>query len=246
MGLTYNSFFNSLFNTVAAASTGLGSSATDPIWSNEVPNVIDYGEQRMYRDLDLLVERVTDTSAVATAFNRLFDLPTSIGTFVVLEYLSVITPSTAAIATGARTPLIPVSRAYLDFAFPANSSYSGTPQVYAMRDNASVLLGPSPNLSFPMECIGTQRPAPLSASNQTTFLSTQLPDVFFACCMIKASAFMRDFGQESDAPAMSTSWEAQYQLLLKSADMEEARKMYRSAGWTAQQQRAASAPPRTQ
>lgn len=246
MSLNYTTWFNSIFNTVAAFSTGNGSSATDPIWAQEIPNLIDYAEQRIFRDLDLLATRVTDQSAVLTPNGRVFTLPTTIGTFIVPEYFNVILPASANFVTGVRVPLVPVSRAYMDFAWPSASSGTGPPQVYAPRDNASIFLGPTPDQAYPIEVTGTQRPIPLSASNSSTFLTTQLPDLWFCATMVKASAFMRDFGQQADNPAMSVSWEGQYQGLLKSADTEEAKKFLRSAGWTAQGVRAVSAPQRVQ
>ena len=63
MSLTYNSWFASFFNRIAAISTatpltpaGVVSSYTDPFWNNELPNIIDYAEQRIYREADLLNE----------------------------------------------------------------------------------------------------------------------------------------------------------------------------------------------
>ena len=54
--LTYNTWFQAVFNTIAAASTatfnqatGMVFTYTDPTWNAELPNMIDYGEQRLYR-----------------------------------------------------------------------------------------------------------------------------------------------------------------------------------------------------
>lgn len=252
MALTYNTWFQTVFNTVAAVSTatpinplGVTSSYTDPFWQQELQNMIDYGEQRCFRDLDLLAWRVTDTSGLLTATQRTFALPTSIGVFRKLELISVITNSTDPIPSPLRNTLLPQSRAYMAMAWPSNSTYNGLPMDFAMQDNATVIVGPTPDQSYPVECVGTQTPTPLSFSNQSTFLSTMLPDLFFSATMIKASAYMRDFSQMSENPAMSVSWEAQYEALLKSADVEEAGRWYRSAGWTSQNPKAVTTPPRS-
>lgn len=236
--LTFQTWFNAFFNEVAAASTSNGSSSTDPIWLAASQPCIDYSEQRLYRELDLLATRVTDASGTLTAMNRLFPLPTAIGTFLKVEGINVITPAGAFAATGARNPLVPNSRAYLDAVWPANSTANALPQVYAMYDNANVVLGPAPDQAYTVEIFGTQRPTPLSSANQMTFLGTVLPDLFFAGTMIKAALFMRD-------DALQKMWEAEYMMLFKSADIEESGKMYRSQGWTAQQPRAVTTPPRT-
>lgn len=237
MSLTYQTWFNAFFNEVAAASTSLGSSTTDPIWLAATQPCIDYSEQRLYRELDLLATRVTDQSGTVTVSQRLFQLPTGIGTFLKIEGVNVVTPSGALPTTGTRSPLVPYSRAYLDATWPADSSANGLPQVYAMYDNANLLLGPAPDQPYAIEIFGTQRPLALSSANQVTFLCTVLPDLFFAGTMVKASLFMRD-------DALMKLWEAEYMTLFKSADTEEAGKMYRSQGWTAEQPRAVTMPPR--
>ena len=251
MSLSYNTWFISFFNNVAALSTatpigptGVVSSYTDPFWSLELPNIIDNAEQRMFRDLDLLNWRITDGSGSLVANQRTFSLPTSIGTFRRLEHINIITTSSDPSPALVRNPLVATSRAMLDYSWPSNSTNTGVPQVFAMRDDQTVLLGPTPNSSYPVECIGPQTPLPLSITNQTTFLSLMMPDVFFAATMVRAAAYMRDFGSMSENPQMSVNWEGQYQMLLKAADIEEASRWYRSAGWTAQEPKMASTPPR--
>ena len=39
-------------------------------------------------------------------------------------------------------------------------------------------------------------------------------------------------GSQSDNPQQAQSWEAQYQGLIKSAEMEEVRKKFAGPGWT--------------
>lgn len=60
----------------------------------------------------------------------------------------------------------------------------------------------------------------------TTQLTTYFPDLFIAASMIFASGYQRDFGAQADNPSQAQSWETQYQLLIKSALTEEARKKF--------------------
>jgi hypothetical protein len=238
MSYTYNSWVTQLLNTVAAVSS-------DPNWQTEIPGIIDYAEQRIYRELDLLVTRVTDQTATLTGNQRTFVLPTGIGTFIVVEEVNVISPSSADFNTGTRTPLVPVSKQFIDWAWPAAiSGANAVPEWYAMLDGVNVLVGPPPDANYPIEIVGTQRPIPLSSANQTTFLTTIYPDLWFACSMVKASGFMRNFGSQADNPAMAVSWEAQYKTLFQSADAEEARRTFRSMAWTSEQQKPVTIPPR--
>jgi len=256
--LTFDTWKNALFNALQVASTGVpaspsaNSSATDPQWLLEIPIIVDYGEQRIYRDLDLLATRVTDMTGVVSSGVRAFSLPTSVGTYVTLEYLSVVTPASATANTGNINQLVPLSRPFLEASWPSQSTTfassigtaMGVPQNYTMQDNTTVLLGPVPDQAYPVICIGTQRPLSLSSANQSTFLTTMLPDLWMAATMVKASLFMRDWAAGADDPQAGMTWEQEYLKLLKSADREEATKMYRSAGWTAQVERAATKPPR--
>lgn len=252
MALTYNTWFVSFFNNIAAVSTatpigptGVVSSYTDPFWNLELPNIIDAAEQRLFRDLDLLNWRITDTSGALTAQQRTFTLPSPGGIpFRRLEYLNVIVSSTDPSPANVRSPVMPYSRAMLDYSWPSNSTNNGVPQVYAMQNDQTVILGPTPDQNYPVEVIGPQTPTPLSITNQVTFLSTVLPDLFFTATMVRAAAYMRDFGSMAESPQQSVSWEGQYQSLLKTADIEEASRWYRSAGWTGQEPKAVTSPPR--
>jgi hypothetical protein len=254
---TWNTWTNALFNYMAVNSTGVPnsptgvSSFTDPIWAAAVPSIIDYGEQRAYRELDLLATRV-DQLGILSSGQRNFNLPTTAGSFMALEGLTVVTPSSAVAATGNKNPLVAVSRAELDFSWPAQSTAFtssigtpfGVPQYYAMVDYGVVALGPLPDQSYPVICNGTIRPAPLSSANQTTYLTTVLPDLWMAVTMVGAELFARDWGGTADDPQAGQNWEAQYQKALKSAGSEEARMQFRSAGWTAQMARPETTPPR--
>jgi hypothetical protein len=241
--LNFTTYTTQLFNLVAAVSS-------DPNWNTDLPGIIDYAEQRIYRDLDLLATRVTDETAQASSGIRVMTLPTDIGTFLGIEGINVITPAGSLSSAGTRNQVTPVSRPALDAFWPSASSGStasgilGVPEFFAWQDNANILFGPTPDQTYTVEVIGWQRPTVLSSNNSSTILTQMLPDLFMAASMVRASGFMRDFGSQADNPQMSQSWENQYQLLLKSADTEEARKYFRAQGWTSAQPRLVTTPPR--
>jgi hypothetical protein len=94
------------------------------------------------------------------------------------------------------------------------------------------------------------RPSPLSFTNQTTFLSTYMPDLFLAASMVWGFGYQRDFGGQADDPATAQSWEHQYESLRIGIDVEEMRKKSASVSWSSyhptptantQRERAASA-----
>ena len=78
----------------------------------------------------------------------------------------------------------------------------------------------------------------------TTFISLYLPDVFIMASMIYVSAYQRNFGRANDDPQMAVSYESQYQALLKSAIVEEARKQFQSSGWASESPATVATPSR--
>lgn len=195
-----------------------------------LPSIIDYAEQRIYRELDLLSTVVRQTGAI-TAGDRSFTLPTEEGRFVVTNGINVITPAGQTDPdAGTRRQLLPVSRDYLDAVWSSTTG-AGVPVCYAMVTDQTIDVGPFPDMNYTMEVIGTIRPAPLSASNTTTFLTSYLPDLFMAASMVFGAAWQKNFGAQADDPKASVSWESQYQTLKASADVEEQRKKYQSGAW---------------
>jgi hypothetical protein len=229
MSLNYTTYVSQIANIMAIGST-------DANFTTMLPEMIDYAEQRIYRDIDLLYTQTTDATKQVSSGVQEFTLSTAVGTFITVDQLNIITPAATLSSVGSRVTLTPVSPEFMNAAFPtANSSLTGTPEYYAMRSNTVVLLGPVPDGAYYAETIGIQRPASLSSANSSTILTQYIPDVFVAASMVFAAGFMRDFGAQADNPQMGASWESQYKLLLQSASVEQFRAKHESQGWSSQQ-----------
>ena len=135
--------------------------STDPNFVAIEPSIIDYAEQRIYRELDLLGTNITDSTATLTADTRNFTLPSGQGTFIVVDYINVLTPVGSTAADGTRTPLIPMSRDTIDVIYPSGQTATGVPQYFGMINPGTVMLAPSPDATYATEVIGTIRPTPL-------------------------------------------------------------------------------------
>jgi hypothetical protein len=214
----------------SALQTLVVSQDPDPDFDAILPSAIDYAEMRIYRELDLISTVVVDESSLLTNGTRVATINNA---FVTVDNINVLTPAGSTGATGERQTLIPVSRALLDSLWPGNS-VTGLPVMFSMVDQWTMILGPCPDAGYFLEVVGTQRPTPLSASNTSTFLTARLPDLFMAASMIFMSGYMRNFGAQQNDPAMSSSWEAQYQNLKASADAEELRKHFWASSWSSQ------------
>lgn len=239
MSLTYTTFVNSLVNLMPVASAG------DPGFSTDLSNIIDDAELRIYRDLDLLNTITGDSSAAVSTGTRSFNLPSTNGTFVVVESINIITPSgTVDPNAGTRNPCTPVSIDYLNFTW-GSSNGSTVPQYFAMFSQSTVVFGPWPDQAYQAEVRGTIRPAPLSVSNATTLLSVYFPDLLLAAAMVRAAAYQKNFGAVVDDPKLAITWEGHYSSLLVDAKTEEKRKRFSSEGWSSKQPDPIATPPRT-
>src|ERR1700751_4578550 len=86
MSYTYSQYVTELSNMVVWPTT-------DARFNSVLPNIIDDAEQRIYRDVDLLNTQFTDSSSTFSLNTRAFTLPSATNTFVVVERINVITPS---------------------------------------------------------------------------------------------------------------------------------------------------------
>ena len=236
MSLTYSQWVAELANLCVI-------DASDANFVANLPSTIDDAEQRIYRDLDLLNTVVRDTGTLATG-TRTFTLPQNLGRFVVTNGFNVITPVATTIPdNGTRNQLVPCSRDVLDILWPSTTG-AGVPALYAMITDQEIIVGPAPGAAYTIECIGTIRPTPLSASNTTTYLSLYLPDLFLSASMVYMSAYMRNFGAMSDDPKMAASWSSHYEQELASANIEEQRRRYASGQWGSLSPTPIATPPR--
>ncbi len=225
MPLTYSTYVSSLANLLPVA-------ASDPGFVAVLPNIIADAELRCYRALDLLDTSERDASSTFTTLTRNFNLPTTIGTFIVCDEINVITPAgTTDPELGTRNQLIPTGEETLNALWPSVSG-STVPQYFAMVNQDTILVGPWPDQAYTVEVVGTQRPSPLSSTNTTTVLSVFFEDLLVAASMVFAAGYQKNFGAGSDDPKMATSWEGHFQGLLADAKTEEARKIFTSQGWS--------------
>jgi hypothetical protein len=219
MSLTYTSWVNA----VSLLTSGNISGTPSAYLSAELPLAIDYAEGRIYRDLNFLTTVTTDATQGTTSLNRNVVIPAA---FVVVNSVSIITPPSTAPEAGKRNPLTKASKEFLDLMW-ASSAGATVPSLFAFLNQSQIVLGPWPDLSgYAVEYTGTQRPAPLSSGNPTTFLTLNMADLFLAATMIHISGYMKNYGAQADDPAQGMTWEALYQKTAEGVDGEELRKRY--------------------
>lgn len=229
--MDYTDYINAISSVLESPTTdpSIAEPFVDVQYNLWLPRAIEAAEQRIYRELDLLGARMIDDSGMLSPDSRRFVLPTDQGTFVVVEQVSVIDSS------GNRTQLLPVSKEYLDVAWPNNipAFTPSVPQVWVPFDQTLILVGPAPDTAMSVEVTGTFRPAPLSSANPTTIITSYIPDLMIYASLVSFIGFQRDYGQASDDPKLAVSWESQYQTGKQSAEVEQMRIRFASQGWGA-------------
>lgn len=233
--LTYSSFVTQLALMAVVPPTNAD-------FLSNLPSAINYAELRIYRDIDLLSTVMAVTGFSLIANNNQLVLPED--TFVTLQNINVLTPigqSDPLVAT--RNPLSPTSKEYL-YNVWGSVAGAGLPAKMAILNTTTILLGPWPDQNYATEIIGTIRPPSLSPDNTTTWISTYMPDLLLYAAMIFISGYQRNFGLMGNDPAMGVTYESQYQTMMKSASVEEARKKFQSSGWTSMSPAIAATPTR--
>jgi hypothetical protein len=217
---------------------------TDSNYVAILPMMITYAENRIYRDLDLLQTFTANTSFSTVANNRNVILPA--GTFVTYQEVNVITPAGQTnpdSVSATRNALIPTTKEFLNQVYNSDTGAT-TPIYFAPLSQNQLILGPWPDSNYTLEIIGTVRPASMSSSNLTTYISLYLPDLFIIASLVYISAYQRNFGRMSDDPMMAQSYESQYQSLLKGAGVEEFRKKFEAGGWSSMTPAVVATPTR--
>jgi len=252
--LTYNGYVTQIA-TMAVVNTTTSNTVVvgvDPSFNNIIPQMLNYAELRIQRDADLLPLLTTNSSYSFTTGTNLLQL--SVNDFVTIQTVSVVNGT-------ATTPLLPTTKEFLQNTYNDSSSlYRGAPQYFAMYggDSATggatyqnIVVGPYPDQYYSVLLTGTIRmpslyefATPAYAGVSTTFISAYLPDLLIMASMIYISAFQRNFGRQSDDPAMAQSYESQYQTLLKGAITEEYRKKMQAAAWSSTSSSPVATPTR--
>ena len=241
-GLSYDGTVAGTTSYISQISTMAVVEPNNPEFLVILPQMITYAENRMYRDLDFLFTSIATTAYSTTVGSRQVSVPT--GTFVVPEQINVLVGSSNP-DTATRVPLLPTTKEFLDAVYGSGASANrGLPKYWVPFDDYTFLLGPYPDAVYTCEIVGTYRPASLSATNLTTFISLYLPDVFIMASMIYISAYQRNFGRANDDPQMAITYESQYQALLAKADLEENRKKFEAAAWSSQEPSISATPTR--
>jgi hypothetical protein len=151
------------------------------VFTNSVINTfITMAENRILRDIDLDVFKKEVTGTMTTS-NKFLTAPTDILTH---RYLMLTDASN--------------NQIFLDFRdtsfmkeFWADGSDTGTPKYYAVWDQNTFYVAPTPNANFAVELGYIYRPTQLSSTNTETWVSINAPEALLYACLIQAYSYTK-------------------------------------------------------
>lgn len=196
-----------------------------------LPAAIQDAEQRIYRDLDFIATRTVNPDLIFTAGSRSLAIPTGSTDIIVLQGVAQISPAGSTPSAGTRNTLEPTTLDFIDFVWPTEA-VTGPSEYWTLLNNSTLIVGPTPDQNYKAELTGTFRPAPMSATNETTYIGDVYPDLLVAACTVFLFGWQRDFSPSADQPGAPMSWEQVYQDRKKSALEEEQRRKGQSVGWS--------------
>ena len=164
---------------------------------------ITMAENRILRDIDLDVYKKESTGSM-TAGNRFLTAPDDLLTH---RYLFI---------------TVGTEKIYLDFRdtsfmreYWPNPALTGVPKYYAVWDENTFNIAPTPNENYSVEIGYIYRPTQLSAANPTTWISTNAPEALLYACLIQAYSYTK-------GPAeMLGYFDNSYQLAVQGLGIEQ-------------------------
>ena len=150
------------------------------VFTNAVINTfITMAENRILRDIDLDVYKKESIGSM-TSGNRFLTSPTDILTH---RYMFI---------------TVGTDKVYLDFRdtsfmreYWPNPALTGVPKYYAVWDQDTFNIAPTPNANYAVEMGYIYRPAQLSPATPTTWISTNAPEALLYACLIQAYSYTK-------------------------------------------------------
>lgn len=180
----------------------------DNEFQGSIPEIIDLGQMRLWRDLDLSIFTSEDTSDTV-ASNELLAKPSTDTEVVSFQSLWF------DFDPGAGTQRYWLELRSTDFIRDYQQpGVTGIPKYYCERDQDNWALAPIPDAIYTVNTRGTTRLEPLVPTTQeTNWLSLHMDDILFKACLAESEKFLKS----DDRVEM---WKADYTEALPLAKRE--------------------------
>jgi len=154
---------------------------TETQFVSDLPSIIKQAEERILKTIQLPVFR-KNVSGTLTSGNEYLSTPTDFLDNFSLSFTS----------SGSQTFLLFKDVNFIREAYP-NSSTTGTPKHYALFDDGTFIIGPTPDSSYAVELHYFYRPASITAGEDsgTTWLSDNAENALLYGSLLEAYIYMK-------------------------------------------------------
>ena len=189
--------------------------STETSFSNNIPVFIKQAESRIVRTASLPVFRKNVTGAM-TSGNQYLGIPS--------DFLSPY--SLAIVNSSSYEYLVNKDVNYIRELYPVAAT-TGIPKYYALFDNSSFIIGPTPNAGFSSELHYHYKPQSIvDASDGTSWLGTNAEDVLLYGSLIEAYTFLK--GEPDLLGLYQQRHDTALELLIRESDGRERTDAYRT------------------
>jgi len=157
-----------------------GSGTATMTGTEQINTFIQQAEQRIFNSVQLPLDR-TNVIGNTTSGNKYLNFPNG---WLSVFSLAVIDP-----ATGAQTYLLNKDVEYIRECFPVPTA-NGVPKYYAVFDETTFILGPTPDARYDMEMHYYAYPTSIVTAG-TTWLGTNFDSVLLYGSLLEAYTFMK-------------------------------------------------------
>jgi hypothetical protein len=162
--------------------------SSDVLTTTIVNDFINQAELRIFREVDLDVFRAYQFTTL-TQGNEFVTLPGATPTTMAFVRTASIYP-TAGTDANIRTYLLQKDISYMTEYWP-NRTSQGKPRYYAMWDQNTIYLAPTPDSAYKIELALNRNETGLSTTNTTTWVSQNAPQVLLYACLIEAFKYLK-------------------------------------------------------
>ena len=153
-----------------------------------VNDFIENAELRIFREIDLDCFRSYQFTTLSVG-NEFIVLPGATPSTMSFVRTASIYPTTGATANE-RSYLLQKDISYMTEYWP-NRTSQGKPKYYAMWDQNTLYVAPTPDVAYNIELALNRNETGLSSTNTTTWVSQNAPQVLLYGCLIEAFKFLK-------------------------------------------------------
>ena len=162
--------------------------STDVLSSTITDKFIEHVENRLFREVDLDCFRAYEF-ATLTIGNEFIQLPGAIPSLMSFVRFATIYNGAAG-QDPTRIRLIQKDQSYMTEYWP-NRNSTAIPKYYSMWDQDTIYLAPTPSVAYNIELALNRNETKLSATNTTSWVSTNAPQVLLYACLVEAFKYLK-------------------------------------------------------